>query len=466
MAISGSILAFMTVNMGGPCLHVPGTPSPCTTVSIEFRDAAGLLHSNDLRIAGIKVGQVTRIDAKKNYAVASVEIVNRFMPVYKDAHAVVRPKNLLGETYVEIDRGTQPAGQLNNGDTIHLVNTITPVQVDEVLNALDPTTRQKLGIVINALGEATAARGQDLNLSTQDFRRITAALATTSTSLNSQKDNIDALIVQLDLLQQTAADYHAQLAQVLRDWNDTSKTMQAHSNNFASAIDHLGNVLSNLDAGLTPNTPALTEAVANLPATANHATDFLGISSSMAELFLKPVNGGANGTQPAINDAISLFPRLAQVMIGVNSCDYHVYANGYHNTPGVTEPGAPTCTGSSLDTAGKAANPTLQGEVFTGQVMGNPAMYNKVSKDRHLWRVMGMVDAQGGSAGNSGSLSCGLFTNPGNNPSSSCYPGSTGTTRYQPPASSGATGAAGTGSTHPASFWSNLWNMLVGGDNA
>ncbi|MEA2683566.1 MAG: phospholipid/cholesterol/gamma-HCH transport system substrate-binding protein [Chloroflexota bacterium] len=451
MAISGSILAFMAVNMGGPCLL-----AKCTNVSIEFRDAAGLLHSNDLRMAGIKVGQVTTIVAKKNYAVASVQIEDRFMPVYKDAHAVVRPKNLLGETYVEIDKGTESAGTLGNGDTIHLVNTITPVQVDEVLNALDPTTRQKLGIVINALGEATAARGQDLNLSTQDFRRITAALATTSTSLNEQKDNIDALIVQLDLLQQTAADYHAQLAQVLRDWNDTSKTMQAHSDNFASAIDHLGNVLANLDAGLTPNTPALTKAVAELPATADHATDFLGISSSMAELFLKPVNGGTNGQGAAIDDAINLFPRLSQVMIGVNSCDFHKYANGYVNVPGQTEPAS-------------CASQSAQGEVFTGQVMGNPALYNQVSKDRHLWRVMGMVDTNGGSAG-SGSLTCGLFTNPGNNPSSTCYPGSIGTDPYKPAASSsGTTGSAGSsnsGGTHPASFWNNLWTMFTGADNA
>lgn len=475
VAIATAVLSFMAVNMGGPCLHVPGTPSPCTTVSIEFKDAAGLLHSNDLRMAGIKIGQVTTITAKKNYAVATVEIENRFFPVYKDAHAIVRPKNLLGETYVEIDRGNQSAGQIQGGDTVALANTITPVQVDEVLNALDPTTRQKLGIVINALGEATAARGEDLNISTQDFRRITAALATTSTSLNEQKDNIDALIVQLDLLQKTAADYHAQLAQVLRDWNDTSKTMQAHSQNFASALDHLSKVLTNLDAGLTPNTPALTRAVSDLPSTADHANDFLGISSSMAELFLKPVNGGTNGQGAAINDAINLFPRLSQVMIGVNSCDYHKYANGYVNIPGQTEPAS--CPGSPVNAAGNATNPQLQGEVFTGQVLGNPAMNNKVSRDRHLWRVMGMVDASGGANG-SGSLGCGLFTNPGDQPTSNCYPGDIGTARYQP-ASSGATGSTGTGNSSattasqgskdtakPASFWSNFWGLLVGNSNA
>jgi len=466
VGLSTSILGFMAVNMGGPCLNLPFTASPCRTVSVEFKDASGLLHSNDLRMAGIKVGEVTAINARKNYAVATIEIENRFMPVYKDAHAIVRPKNLLGETYVEIDRGTATTGEIKAGDTIPLANTITPVQVDEVLNALDPNTRQKLGIVINALGEASAARGKDLNLSTQDFRRITAALATTGSTLNSEKDNLDALIVQLDLLQKTAADYHEQLAQVLRDWNDTSRTMAKHAANFASAIDHLGNVLADLDAGLTPNTPALTTAVANLPATEDHATDFLGVTSSLMELFLQPVNGGTKGQGLAIDDAINLFPRLSQVMIGVNSCDYHIYANGYHNVPGQTEPAS--CAGGVQNPDGSAANPTLAGEVFTGQVMGNPQMYNKVSRDRHLWRVMAQLDATNG-AGSTGSTKCGLFTNPGNQPTSSCYPGSIGTDIYKPPASgtskSGAAPSGAPASTSKASFWGNLWNLFVGGDS-
>ncbi|MFN2462556.1 MAG: MlaD family protein [Candidatus Dormibacteria bacterium] len=467
VALSSSILSFMAVKMGGPCLSVPFTAPACRTVSVEFKDASGLLHSNDLRLAGIQVGQVTAINAKKNYAVATVEIENRFMPVYKDAHAIVRPKNLLGETYVEIERGTPSAGEIQGGDTIPLANTITPVQVDEVLNALDPNTRQKLGIVINALGEASAARGKDLNLSTQDFRRITAALATTSTTLNSEKDNIDALIVQLDLLQKTAADYHEELAQVLRDWSDTSRTMAAHSQNFANAIEHLGNVLGDLDAGLTPNTPALTAAVARLPATADHASDFLGVSSSLMELFLNPVNGGTKGQGPAIDDAVALFPRLAQVMIGVNSCDAHIYANGYVNVPGVTEPR--TCQ-SPLNPDGRtAANPTLSGEIFTNQVMGNPAMYGKVHADRHLWRVMDQLDASGG-ANNTGSTSCGLFTDPAGKPTPNCYPGTTGTENYAPPAgtaNSSATNAAPR--VAPASggrsIWSNIWNLFVGSDS-
>jgi ABC-type transporter Mla subunit MlaD len=229
--IASTILAFMAANMAGPCqlgaMHVPGFQQ-CMTLNVEFKNASGLLHSNDLRVAGVKAGQVTSVDVKKKVALITIQVEPKFQPVYRNTHAVVRPKNLLGETYVEIDRGTPEAGKFHEGETVSLVNTLTPVQVDEVLNALDPDTRTKLGIVINALGAATAQRGNDLNLSAGDFRRIAADVAVTSTSLDQEKSNLDALITQLDLMQKTVADYHDQLAQVLQKWNDSSTTMMKH----------------------------------------------------------------------------------------------------------------------------------------------------------------------------------------------------------------------------------------------
>ncbi|MDP9326030.1 MAG: MlaD family protein, partial [Candidatus Dormibacteraeota bacterium] len=153
MGIAGGVLGYMAVNMIGPCRPFAG----CMSLNVEFKNASGLLHSNDLRMAGVKAGQVTEIHNQGGMAVVGIQVQPEYKPIYRDAHAIVRPKNLLGETYVEIDRGTASAGEFREGDTIALDHTITPVQVDEVLNALDADTRTKLQIVINSLGEATAA---------------------------------------------------------------------------------------------------------------------------------------------------------------------------------------------------------------------------------------------------------------------------------------------------------------------
>lgn len=466
MGIALTGLTFMAAQMSGPCQlgewGVPGYQK-CVTLKIQFKNASGLLHSNDLRMDGVKVGEVTSVDVEQDIAVITARLRPQYGPVHVDAHAIVRPKNLLGETYVELDKGTSGAREAKSGDTIPLAQTLTPVQVDELLNALDADTRTKLQIVINGLGEATAQRGQDMNLSAQDLRRIAASVATTSTTLDQQKQDIDSLLVQLDLIQQTVADYHGQLAKSLQDWNDVSLSMQHHDQALADSLSHLDNVLATLDAGLTPNTPALTNAVANLPSTIDHANDFLGISDAITQAFITPPPGRP-GTQAPIRDGIAIFPRLAQVMLGVNSCDDHIYANGYRNTPGTTEPA--TCP-----TPGVGTDPTLRGEVFSGLSGSSTNKYGQVSQNRHLWRVMGMIDITGGQLG-TGSITCGLLTPSSapetdrlHRPTSACYPGSTGLEPYQDlkPAPGLASASSSNGI---AGFFSNLWTDLVGGGRA
>ncbi|MHB8507081.1 MAG: MlaD family protein [Candidatus Dormibacteria bacterium] len=429
MLIAGSALTYMAAKMGGPCLL-----QQCTSLNVEFKDASGLLHSNDVRMAGVQVGQVTSIAVKKDLALVSMKLEARYLPVYRDAKAIVRPKNLLGETYVEIDRGTAPSGELKSGDTIPLAQTLTPVQVDELLNALDPTTRQKLTIVINALGEATARRGQDLNLGAADFRRITQDLQLTSTTLNTESGDIDALLVQLDKIQQTAADYHSQLAQVLQMWSDTSRTMLNHDQNFADAIGHLDGVLGSLDQGLTPATPALARAVATLPQTIDDTNTFLTTSSGLASLYLKPIGPNA---KPVIADGIDLFPRLAQVMIGGYACDTHIYAN-YQNVPGQTEAAQCPASGTAL-TDRFGGSEQAKGDSSSG---GN----------RHLWRVMGQFSAQ--------DAQCGL-SSPNSSPPSVCSPGTTGQEGYAAP--KGGTPAS---SAKSLNLWQQLWADLTGAGNA
>jgi virulence factor Mce-like protein len=457
MAIATSALLYMGYKMVGNC----SVFAHCQTLNIEFKDTAGLLKTNDVRMAGVTAGQVQDIRVQGNYAVAIVQVNQQYAPVYKDATAIVRPKNLLGETYVEIDRGHSESGNFADGDTIKLVNTITPVQIDDVLNALDPTTRDELAVVINSLGEATAARGQDFNVTTLDLRRIAADLAVTSTSLNQEKDNLDALLVQFDLAQKMFADYHTQLAQVLADWNTASTTLMNHDIQLASALGHLNTVLGDLDSALTPNTKPLTTMVANLPTTINNTNDFLSISTQVMQAFYNtPGPNSATSqayasTQPGTNagsplqDGIALFPRLAQVMLGVNTCDMHIYGNGYANVPGTTE--ANTCP-NPVDASGNATDPTLSGEVFGGHPA--PGALTPTNQ-RHLWRVMGMLETSDITCGLVAPSTAALTSGTCSEPAGAT---TTGLEKYKP-SSAASKGSGG-------NFFQQLWGDVFGGGHA
>src|SRR5439155_14529948 len=76
-------------------------------------DAAQLAIQADVRTAGVSVGKVVQKDlypGPGNRTVATIELDRRFAPLNRDAHAILRQKTLLGETYLELTPGTKAAG--------------------------------------------------------------------------------------------------------------------------------------------------------------------------------------------------------------------------------------------------------------------------------------------------------------------------------------------------------------------
>src|ERR1700745_1723955 len=77
-------------------------------VTIPFREAGQLALEADVRISGVSVGKVKKIEFNKDKGVtdATIQLDQQYAPLPKDARAILRQKTLLGETYIEITPGT------------------------------------------------------------------------------------------------------------------------------------------------------------------------------------------------------------------------------------------------------------------------------------------------------------------------------------------------------------------------
>ena len=64
-----------------------------------------------------------------------MDIDRKFLPIYQDATILLRPKTGLKDMFLELDPGTQAAGEYEEGDTIPVANTAPDVNLDEVLAA-------------------------------------------------------------------------------------------------------------------------------------------------------------------------------------------------------------------------------------------------------------------------------------------------------------------------------------------
>jgi virulence factor Mce-like protein len=152
---------------------------PTYKVSAELPDADSLVPGNDVRIGGIRVGQIKSVEPvtvddapcpndptrQCTDQVAKVNMVlNQDLdPLPDDSSLVVRAKSALGLKYLEIDRGNSSQGY-KPGATIPLTAAHPePVEIDQVFNMFDAPTRTAIQSNLLEFGNALAGRGVDLN---------------------------------------------------------------------------------------------------------------------------------------------------------------------------------------------------------------------------------------------------------------------------------------------------------------
>ncbi len=137
------------------------------TKSIPFREgfridavvqsANALRPNSPVRIAGVNVGEVVGIRRHRDsdLSVIEMEIDESGLPLHKDATMRIRARLFLeGNFFVDLSPGSPGAPALGDGDTIPVSQTATPVQLDEVLSALQADTREDLQTTLSELGRA------------------------------------------------------------------------------------------------------------------------------------------------------------------------------------------------------------------------------------------------------------------------------------------------------------------------
>jgi virulence factor Mce-like protein len=155
------LLLFLWISFGGTIpLGAQGY-----RINVSFPSAQDLASQADVRIAGVSVGKVvsTRLDPTGNRTIATLQLQSRYTPLRRDTQAILRTKTILGETYVQLIPGAPNAPPIRDGGTLPRSQVVPTVQLSDIFNALDPTTRHAFKVWQQEL--STAIGGNDQNLS-------------------------------------------------------------------------------------------------------------------------------------------------------------------------------------------------------------------------------------------------------------------------------------------------------------
>jgi phospholipid/cholesterol/gamma-HCH transport system substrate-binding protein len=266
VAICITALGFIVLQMG---ITLPWSNPYRLTAT--FRDGAGILANNEVFMNGTKIGRIDTVSAEQGQARVDMIVESATaLPIYHDATAQVRIKNLLGETYVEINRGTPQSGQMPSGGSIPVQNTITPVQIDEVLAVLDPQSRERLQLLINGAGDALNNNGSNLNDQASTVNHLLTSLNGPAAVLQARQQQLDDIVLELQKFYDVLAKQRDTVRQEFGTWAEVMAQEAAQEASIKGTIVQADSLLTSIDTlvnGEVPNIRALFDELS--PALSN-----------------------------------------------------------------------------------------------------------------------------------------------------------------------------------------------------
>jgi phospholipid/cholesterol/gamma-HCH transport system substrate-binding protein len=298
VGLSFLVLGFIVAGMG---VALPGTHR--YEVTATFRDAADILVNNEVFMNGTRVGHVGAVSVENGQAKVQIVIDDpRALPLSTDASAEIRKKNLLGETYVDLQRGTARS-RLPDGGGISVAHTVPITEIDQVLAIFDPVTVQRVQLLINAAGGALTNNGQNMNSEAATLDDLLSSLDNPATELSVRKEQVRDIVLELQRFYDVLAGQRDQVAQEFGTWNQVMGQLAGQEAGIAGTLQNADTLLQSLNGLLHGET-------GNVRATIEQLAAQRGVLTSTNE-FLDQSNAIIAGLAPYRQYINDVFPDLA-----------------------------------------------------------------------------------------------------------------------------------------------------------
>ena len=207
----------------------------------QFSEAAGLKPGNEVRVAGVKVGEVT--DVKLNRDKVDVSFTANNTWIGNQTQASIQIKTVLGQKYLALNpRGTELADP-----DVTLTDTVSPYDV------------------IEAFGDAAD------QIENVDTDKVAESLRTLSNAFSgTNAEDLSSSLSGISRLSNTIASRDAEVQKLLKATKDSSKILADRNEEFTKLIAGTGVLLKELNnrqkdiSALLASTTALSKALTGI----------------------------------------------------------------------------------------------------------------------------------------------------------------------------------------------------------
>ncbi|WP_370971636.1 MCE family protein [Amycolatopsis sp. cg9] len=203
----------------------------------KFLDATSLNVGDDVRISGVRVGQVESLDiADHNRALVAFSLdQGRRLPA--DVKAVIKYRNMVGQRYIALERGsTGTREQLPEGGEIPLERTTPALDLTDLFNGFKPLFQA---------------------LSPNDVNELSGEIVQV---LQGEGGTVESLLAHTGSLTTTLAGRDKVIGEVIGNLNSVLKTV----NGKGDALADLVSTLRQLVSGLAGDRAAIGDAISGI----------------------------------------------------------------------------------------------------------------------------------------------------------------------------------------------------------
>lgn len=244
-------------------------------VTVYFSRAVGVYSGSDVRVLGVRVGQVESV-TPQGEQVKVVLTVDGSAPIAADTNVLVVAPSVVADRYVQFSKLTRGGPRLDNGAVIPVERTGTPVELDQLYSSLDTLAKAlgpngansdgALSELLRTGAKNLQGNGKPFNESVRNFADLARTLSGNSESLFATVDELQRFTSMLATNDQNVSQVNKQLASV-------SGTLAQNKDELSQALAKLGPALADIQAFIRDNRALIKSNVDKLATTTGTLAD-------------------------------------------------------------------------------------------------------------------------------------------------------------------------------------------------
>jgi phospholipid/cholesterol/gamma-HCH transport system substrate-binding protein len=244
-----------------------------------FTDVTGLLKGDDIRIAGVRVGSVEKIEVKdRTLALVTISVDNE-RRISRSTRAAVRYRNLVGQRYIALLEGAGSDTRLRPGETIPRKRTTPALDLTVMFNGFKPLFAALSPKDINEFSfeiiQTLQGEGSSINGLLAHTASLTSTLADRDAVIGRTLDNLNAVLGTVDQRDQKLSELILQLQRFVSGLSEDREAIGASLTNIAGLADATSGLVEDARPGLKTDIRELGKVAGNLDDNKKVVNEFL-----------------------------------------------------------------------------------------------------------------------------------------------------------------------------------------------